>query len=223
MGKRSRVPGCTHIDVTRTHIPLEQCHLCLTASPMGFLYECQQECDRTTLREVIEQHSGKPNVKKSDLRQQLECVGLSESVIITAELGHYTKAQLELLQMQKAELRQAIEDALERDQINKWTAMIPSNHDGTISSRILTEKVSTLGSSSDIYIALTIIKDSSDMRAKGLPPLPSLLPRTFLNLNSSSSARRVPSIDAGRHRFATSQICCCLTYHRYAQTHSLRF
>lgn len=120
---------------------------------MGFLYECQQECDRLTLREVIEQHSKKLTVEKSDLRQQLECAGLSESVIITAELGHYTEPQLKLLQMQKADLRQAIQEALELDQVNsaiaKWTAMIPSNHDGTISSRMFAEKVSARGDASD--------------------------------------------------------------------------
>ncbi|KAF2997182.1 hypothetical protein E8E13_006117 [Curvularia kusanoi] len=64
---------------------------------------------------------------------------LSESIIQTAEQGHYSSAQLKILMTQKLDLRQAIEDSIQGSQINDAVTQLaaldssPLNNDGTAS------------------------------------------------------------------------------------------
>lgn len=82
---------------------------------------------------------------KSDLRLRLERAEMSEGVIIAAEGGHYTSAQLNLLVGLKQELQQTILDQLQGSRINdaiarlsdiahSSSATFPSNHDGVSDS-----------------------------------------------------------------------------------------
>lgn len=135
--KRIRTPNCTHVDMDRVYGRDQQCYVCGREPSIGFLYECKQDCDTQSLHDLLEQENEDPvEVAKSDMRLQLEWVGLSESVIRTAEQGHYTSAQLEKLKGQKQELRLIISDALQASQINnaasKLAAMeqTPPNNDG---------------------------------------------------------------------------------------------
>ena len=52
-------------------------------------------------------------VEKSALRRELEHIGLSESVMATAEQGLYTDEQLEKLKVRKMELNRVIADTLQ--------------------------------------------------------------------------------------------------------------
>ena len=141
--KRVRTPNCTHVDMDRVYGRDQQCYVCGREPSIGFLYECRQDSEAQSLHDLLEQEDEDPmEVVKTDMRLQLEWAGLSESVIRTAEQGHYTTAQLELLKAQKQELRQVISDTLQANQINnavsKLVAMeqAPPNHDGTGVSKI---------------------------------------------------------------------------------------
>ena len=143
MPKRVRTPNCTHVDMDRIYGRDQQCYVCGREPSIGFLYECRQDCRSPSLQnllsndEVVEEH----NRPKSPLRSELENVGLSESVIRTAEQGDYTSAQLSLLKAQKRELNQTIEDTIQGSQINDAVARLaafaraPPNNDGTMNSK----------------------------------------------------------------------------------------
>jgi hypothetical protein len=90
---------------------------------MGFLYVCRQ--DTTTPLEFYRvRKAGDPVRQKSALRAELEEIGLSESVIQTAESGLYTDAQLEKLKRQKLELKQTISDLTDaRHTVNAAVAL----------------------------------------------------------------------------------------------------
>lgn len=139
--------NCTHVDMDRTYGRDQQCHVCGNPPSIGFLYECRQDFDTESLRDMLLPKEDRIRVPKSDLRVGLEEAGLSESVILTAEQGDYTAAQLELLKKQKQELKQIIADVLQGSQINNVVARLtaaPSNHDGTPSSKLTKDAVSSL-------------------------------------------------------------------------------
>jgi hypothetical protein len=150
MPRRSRAPNCTHLDMDRVYGRNQHCDVCGRSPPIGFLYECRQDWVTQSLCDLLTKdvEKGVLEVVKSDMRLELECLGLSESVILTAEQGHYTISQLEKIKTQKKELRQIISDSLQASQINDAAATLavlaqaPSNHDGAQNSTPEKEAVS---------------------------------------------------------------------------------
>ena len=110
MGKRMRVPNCTHLDMDRVFGHDQHCSICGRSPSIGFLYECRQDHKITTLRTILSKEHGRIEPVKSALRQELERIGLSESIIRNAESGHYTATQLKKLKELKLELKQVISD-----------------------------------------------------------------------------------------------------------------
>jgi hypothetical protein len=144
MSKRNRTPNCTHMNMDRVYGPYF-CVVCGREPDIGFLYECRQDCKAQPLRDLILEGDGGKNparAAKSVMRLQLEGLGLSESVILTAEQGDYTTVQLEKLKTQKRDLRQIISDTLQAAHINDAVAKLvalahtPSNHDGASNSTL---------------------------------------------------------------------------------------
>jgi hypothetical protein len=142
MPKRVRTPNCTHVDMDRIYGQHQQCFVCGREPSIGFLYECRQDCSSRSLHGLHSQgEGGHVNHLKSPLRTELEAVGLSESVIQSAEQEHYTSAQLKVLKAQKLDLKQAIEESIQGTQINDAVARLAalgspsSNNDGTASSK----------------------------------------------------------------------------------------
>jgi hypothetical protein len=154
MPKRIRVPNCTHLDMDRVFGRHQLCHVCGNSPSIGFLYECRQDWETQPLRDLLtkDDQDDDIGVIKSDTRLNLEWLGMSESVILTAEQGHYTEAQLEKLKAQKKELREIISDQLQASQINDAAARLaalvqtPSDNDGTSNSLQEKNAVSGLGS-----------------------------------------------------------------------------
>jgi hypothetical protein len=136
-----RMANCTHVNMDRVYGRNQQCYVCGRAPSVGFLYVCRQ--DNLPLSDIfgerVRKNSGQASTK-STLRQELEEVGLSESVIFAAERGEYTDAQLEKLKALKLELKQAIEDTEQGAQINGMAAKLavfaktPPNNDGALNS-----------------------------------------------------------------------------------------
>lgn len=142
MPKRVRTPNCTHVDMDRIHGRDQQCYVCGREPSIGFLYECRQDCSSPSLYDSLAAAEGGDVARpKSPLRSELEDIGLSESVIRTAEQGQYTSAQLKVLKTQKQDLKQIIEDSIQGSQINDVVARLaafasaPSYNDGTINSK----------------------------------------------------------------------------------------
>jgi hypothetical protein len=144
MPKRVRTPNCTHVDMDRIYGQHQQCFVCGREPSIGFLYECRQDCSASTrsFQELcLQGEGGHVSCSKSPLRTELEAAGLSESVIQSAEQGHYTSAQLKVLKAQKLDLRQTIEDSIQGTQINDVVARLAalsspsSTNDGTASSK----------------------------------------------------------------------------------------
>jgi CRISPR/Cas system-associated protein Cas10 (large subunit of type III CRISPR-Cas system) len=153
MPKRVRTPNCTHLDMDRVYGRDQLCYVCGREPPIGFLYQCKQDCHTQSLHDILEQENDcQIEVVKSDTRLQLEWAGLSESIILTAEKGHYTAEQLEKLKAQKRELRQIISDQLQASQINIAAARLaamahhPSNNDGAFGSSLTKQAVGDLDS-----------------------------------------------------------------------------
>jgi CRISPR/Cas system-associated protein Cas10 (large subunit of type III CRISPR-Cas system) len=149
MPKRVRTPNCTHLDMDRVYGREQSCDVCGIPPLIGFLYECRQDYDVPSLRDLLaKDEDDQSEVAKTDVRVQLQWLGLSESVISTAEQGYYTIAQLEKLKTQKKELQQIISDSLQASHINNATvrlaalAQTPSNHDGATNSMVVKTTVS---------------------------------------------------------------------------------
>jgi hypothetical protein len=140
MGKRLRVPNCTHLDMDRVFGYEQHCGVCGRSPSIGFLYECKQDCKPRLLRTLLSEDQDKIEPVKSAVRQELERIGLGESIIITAESGHYTDAQLDKLKELKLELQQVISDtqqaAQASDVVSRLNAMAkaPYSTDGTSTS-----------------------------------------------------------------------------------------
>lgn len=141
MPKRVRTQSCTHIDMDRIYGRDQQCFVCGREPSIGFLYECRQDCSSHSLQNLLEATEDGVAHPKSPLRSELEGIGLSESVIRTAEQGQYTPLQLRVLKTQKQDLKQIIEDSIQRFQINDVVAKLaafastPSNNDGAMNSK----------------------------------------------------------------------------------------
>ncbi|KAF2126448.1 hypothetical protein P153DRAFT_399229 [Dothidotthia symphoricarpi CBS 119687] len=136
--RRLRTMNCTHVDMDRIYGRDQHCFVCGRSPSIGFLYECRQDHDGESLYDILSPKEDRIEVVRSTLRVELEVIGLSKSVILTAEQGDYTAAQLELLKSQKRELKQIIADTLQASQINDAVAKLaatPSNHDGALSSK----------------------------------------------------------------------------------------
>jgi hypothetical protein len=92
--RASRAPNCTHIEMDRVYGRDQQCGNCGRFPSIGFLYECKQDCETEALCDLLSAENEDPiEPAKSKVRLGLERAGLSESVILTAEKGHYTEAQ----------------------------------------------------------------------------------------------------------------------------------
>ncbi|KAF2873519.1 hypothetical protein BDV95DRAFT_488918 [Massariosphaeria phaeospora] len=123
----------------------QHCFVCGREPSIGFLYVCRQDCPPCSLASTHQTDDS--DASKSTLRRELEHVGLSESVILTAERGEYTNAQLSKLKTQKLELKQIIADADQAKLINNVvakmnkSASVPPNHDGASSSTPAQETV----------------------------------------------------------------------------------
>lgn len=144
MPKRVRMPNCTHVDMDRIYGQHQQCYVCGREPSIGFLYECRQDRISPSLQDLLAAADNERegvNQKKSSLRSELEATGLSESIIRTAEQGHYTPAQLKLLKSQKEDLKQTIEVSVQGSQINDAVARLaalassPSANDGSAGNK----------------------------------------------------------------------------------------
>lgn len=128
----------------------QQCHVCGRSPSIGFLYQCKQDYDSESLRDLLPPEEDMIEPVKSNLRVHLESIGLSESTILNAESGCYTDAQLTKLTEQKLELRQAILDIQEKNDLVDDVAKLkdlakgPSNNDGAGVSRQAKVTVSDL-------------------------------------------------------------------------------
>jgi hypothetical protein len=149
MPKRVRTPNCTHLVMDRIYGRDEECDLCGHPSLLGFLYECRQDWNLLSLHDmIVEDGDPTETAAKPKLRLEMEELGLSESVIRSAEQGHYTTAQLEKIKAQKKELRDIISDTLQATQINDVAARLaaiaqePSNQDGASNSATRDDTVS---------------------------------------------------------------------------------
>ncbi|KAI4665524.1 uncharacterized protein J4E78_002986 [Alternaria triticimaculans] len=141
MGKRLRVPNCTHLDMDRVFGQEQHCGVCGRSPSIGFLYECRQDCEPRLLRTLLARDQDSIEPVKSALRQELEKIGLGESIIITAESGHYTDKQLNKLKGLKLELQQVILDTQQATQasdvVSRLTAAMakaPYSTDGAFNS-----------------------------------------------------------------------------------------
>lgn len=85
---------------------------------MGFLYQCRQDVETESLGDLISRNTKNVRPAKSPLRKELEKAGLSESIILTAESGHYSKQQLQKLKDLKRDLQLVITDVEQADQAN---------------------------------------------------------------------------------------------------------
>ncbi|CAN9231467.1 unnamed protein product [Alternaria alternata] len=147
MGKRMRVPNCTHLDMDRVFGHDQHCSICGRSPSIGFLYECRQDHKITTLRTILSKEHGRIEPVKSALRQELERIGLSESIIRNAESGHYTATQLKKLKELKLELKQVISDTRQAteasDVVARLTALAGATYsiDGTFSSLPVTDSI----------------------------------------------------------------------------------
>jgi hypothetical protein len=118
----------------------QHCGVCGRSPSIGFLYECKQDCKPGLLCTLLSEDQDKIEPVKSAVRQELEKIGLGESIIITAESGHYTATQLRKLKELKLELQQVISDTQQATQasdvVSRLTALAKAPHstDGTFNS-----------------------------------------------------------------------------------------
>jgi len=124
----------------------QHCFVCGRAPSVGFLYVCRQDDQPSPpapLPNCLEDYKSDPEQfvdSKSELRKELEGIGLSESIILTAERGGYSPAQLAKIKALKLELKQAIEDAVLAQDANEMHMKLisskgPWNHDGACNSK----------------------------------------------------------------------------------------
>ncbi|KAF2705954.1 hypothetical protein K504DRAFT_471389 [Pleomassaria siparia CBS 279.74] len=119
----------------------QRCFVCGHSPSVGFLYVCRQDCrpvpPAPDSQQGHDQGIVKENAGRSELRRELEEIGLSESVIRTAERGEYNTTQLNKLKALKLDLKQAIEDTLQLKATQAMHAKLmfgPRNYDGAAAS-----------------------------------------------------------------------------------------
>lgn len=128
-----------------------QCHVCFGYSPLGWVYTCRQDTVPSNFFES--RPSPEP---KSPLRQELEEIGLSNSIIAGAERGEYTHAQLEKLKAQKMNLRMVISSikrerrqSLTTDDKGDIASQRSTISDGSASPASSTTSTTTLSTEND--------------------------------------------------------------------------
>lgn len=116
----------------------QACPSCGNHRTLGFLYICCQERDIAYLESRPDQDADTDtgHSSKSQLRRELEHIGLSQSVIAAAEQGLYTDEQLEKLKAGKLKLNRVIADAHQAYQINANVSIDAQNTDGTFHSKL---------------------------------------------------------------------------------------
>ena len=102
-------PNCTHIDMDRL-FGHHQCQLCWRFPALGWVYVCRQDSyQQGTAMFVPTKTPVELELnEQSQLRAELQAIGLSNSVIEAAEKDFYTLEQLEILKLQKLHLKQVI-------------------------------------------------------------------------------------------------------------------
>ncbi|KAL1596381.1 hypothetical protein SLS60_009027 [Paraconiothyrium brasiliense] len=140
---KRKAPACTHVNMERIPLNISEsfsCPSCFDYRPLGFLYICRQERDMAYLEHLAADEPDANYSAKSALRREMEHIGLSESVIVTAEQGLYTPQQLERLKVKKAELNGVIAGAHQAARIRdaivhvSVDALEPPNNDGALNS-----------------------------------------------------------------------------------------
>jgi hypothetical protein len=218
--KRVRTPNCTHITMERVHYDEDlPCPVCGRVPPMRFLYECRQDDDIAFSHCAVVDDEDPDEQAKSHLRQELEHIGLSESVIVTAEQGGYTEQQLEKLKALKQELKQAIADAVQVQQISIAEAKLsnwrqgPSNNDGALNSIPTKDLVSP-----DTPITLlphrTDTLDCAHMLVSRMSHVPPLLQRSHLSFLRRHLLQRCATHHQGRSLSSSDQVRQHHAHHR---------
>ncbi|KAF2809224.1 uncharacterized protein BDZ99DRAFT_572011 [Mytilinidion resinicola] len=100
-------PNCTHIDMDRI-FGYHQCQSCGKFPSMGWLYTCRQDERFAEPLPFIDHILENESTFKSLLRAELEYLGLSRSVVQTAEKGGYTVEELNKIKDQKIRLNQVV-------------------------------------------------------------------------------------------------------------------
>jgi hypothetical protein len=116
------------MDILHTNEP---CDFCGRSSRFGWLYLCQQDVHRqSNTREQLGQIKALVLTDNMALEEELEAIGISESVIQQFKRGVYTPEQLDKLMEQKLNLQKVIaaQLELEREPWNTHTAS-PSQSD----------------------------------------------------------------------------------------------
>ncbi|KAK7190482.1 hypothetical protein PSPO01_03457 [Paraphaeosphaeria sporulosa] len=103
------------------------CPGCGNYRALGFLYVCRQERDVAYSETHTANSPHGTRSTKSDLRREMEDVGLSESIIATAEKGLYTDQQLEKLKAKKTELNGVVARSLRAEQMRDTIVHVPFN------------------------------------------------------------------------------------------------
>lgn len=84
------------------------CDLCQHPSPLGWLYKCSQdylyEHPALAVDRIMESIKIPSQTMARTLREELQAMGFSRSIIAQAEAGGYTPAQIKLLKSQKQHL-----------------------------------------------------------------------------------------------------------------------
>jgi hypothetical protein len=104
------------------------CPSCGNYRALGFLYVCRQERDVAYFENLTANLPDENHFAKSDLRREMEKIGLSESVIATAEQGLYTDQQLEKLKAKKTELNGVIAGSLQAAQMRDAIVHVSVNN-----------------------------------------------------------------------------------------------
>ncbi|KAJ4352090.1 uncharacterized protein N0V89_007436 [Didymosphaeria variabile] len=140
---KRKAPACTHVSMERIPLNVSEgfsCPSCGNYRALGFLYICRQERDMAYLEHHAADEPDANYSAKSPLRREMEHIGLSESVIVTAEQGLYTDQQLEKLKVKKTELNGVIAGALQAAPMREAivhvsvNALEPPNNDGALNS-----------------------------------------------------------------------------------------
>lgn len=144
--RRRNIPvsQCTHINMDRCYGWNQVCDNCGRLPYLGFLYICAQDAAISRSADLQASNESPKDSNGEDTaalaRRELEQIGLSESVIQTAERGLYTDAQLKKLKLQKLLLNAEVQK--HKDLNGRVVAKLaaeslargPCNNDGTSAS-----------------------------------------------------------------------------------------
>lgn len=104
-------PSCTHTVMDRRYGPFS-CDSCGSPSPLGWVYTCSQDFPNdypaSPVDSVMDCHPSPEKDAPRTLKDDLQFLGFSRSIIDQAEAGLYTPAQLEVLKNQKRHVHDLI-------------------------------------------------------------------------------------------------------------------